>query len=52
MLDFKIKKVIPRFLPYTTKSRLPKHPLLIKIYLRIPLLWRIFGKQSLIIAEK
>jgi ubiquinone/menaquinone biosynthesis C-methylase UbiE len=44
--------VIPRFLPYTTKSALPKTTFLIKIYLRIPLLWRIFGKQTLVIATK
>lgn len=26
---------IPRFLPYTTKSKLPKHPLLIWLYLKV-----------------
>ena len=49
---FQPRVVIPRFLPYTTKSALPKTTLLIKLYLRVPLLWRIFGKQTLVIAAK
>lgn len=51
-LDMKIIKAYPKFLPYTTKSRLPQWPVFIKIYLRFPLLWHIFGKQTFIIAEK
>ena len=49
---FRIMQVIERFLPYTTKSRLPKALILIKIYLRLPLAWRIFGQQSLIVSTK
>jgi len=52
MIDIKVVKVIERFLPYTTKSALPQHPLLVKLYLRLPFLWYFFGQQSLIIAEK
>jgi SAM-dependent methyltransferase len=45
-------KVIPRFLPYTVKkTRLPRSVLLLRVYLRVPLLWRIFGRQMLIVAE-
>jgi SAM-dependent methyltransferase len=44
--------VIPRFLPYTTKSRLPKAPWLIRLYLRVPLAWRILGKQALVVAVR
>jgi SAM-dependent methyltransferase len=44
--------VIPRFLPYTTKSRLPKAPWLIRAYLRVPLAWRILGKQALVVAVR
>lgn len=49
---FEIKKVVPRFLPYTTKSRLPHSSWLLRFYLRVPLCWRLFGKQMLIVAEK
>jgi SAM-dependent methyltransferase len=43
--------VIPRFLPYTTKSRLPKAPWLVAAYLRCPWAWRLLGKQALVIAR-
>ncbi len=45
-------RVIPRFLPYTTKSRLPQAPWLIRLYLRVPLAWRLLGKQALVVAER
>jgi len=48
---FKIKQTIVRFLPYTTKSRLPKGLFLIKAYLKIPLAWRFLGQQSFIVAQ-
>ncbi|MEO8672515.1 MAG: class I SAM-dependent methyltransferase [Tahibacter sp.] len=44
--------VIPRFLPYTTKSRLPQAPWLVRLYLMIPLAWRILGKQAFVVARK
>lgn len=44
--------VIPRFLPYTTKSRLPQSPWLVSLYLRFPPAWRILGKQTLVVAHK
>jgi len=50
--NYKVLKVIPRFLPYTTKSLLPKSSIILKIYLKLPIIWRFFGKQMLIIAEK
>jgi SAM-dependent methyltransferase len=45
-------EVRPRFLPYTTKSRLPKWPWLVRIYLACPFLHPIFGKQAWIVAVK
>lgn len=42
---------VTRFLPYTSKSRLPQTPLLIKTYLRVPLAWRVLGQQSFVVAE-
>ena len=49
---FKIEKVIPKFLPFTTKSKFPKHPLWVKLYLKIPLVWKILGKQSFLLVRK
>jgi SAM-dependent methyltransferase len=52
MTGFRTKKVIARFLPYTTKSRLPQHPLLVRAYLAFPPAWRLLGKQTLYLGEK
>jgi SAM-dependent methyltransferase len=52
MAGFKTDKVIARFLPYTTKSRLPQHPLLVRAYLAFPPAWLVFGKQTLYLGEK
>jgi ubiquinone/menaquinone biosynthesis C-methylase UbiE len=47
---FSVNECIPRFLPYSTKSRLPKSLIGLKVYLRVPLLWKIFGKQTFVRA--
>lgn len=49
---FAIERSVPRFLPYTmVNSR--EYPLfLLRLYLRMPLVWRILGKQFLIVARK
>jgi SAM-dependent methyltransferase len=44
--------LVVRFLPYTTKSRLPQSPRLVRTYLRLPLAWRLLGKQTLYVAER
>ena len=49
---FAIEEVRPRFLPYTVKSRLPKSGLLLKIYLRLPPLQLLMGKQMFLVAAK
>ncbi len=49
---FRICKLVPQFLPYSSKSRLPSFPWLVATYLRMPLVWRIFGAQMLIVAKK
>jgi hypothetical protein len=49
---FSMRRVIPRFLPYSFRGVLPPSPLLTKIYLRIPVLWRLLGKQFLVIGVK
>lgn len=48
---FEVERLIPRFLPYTTKSRLPRARWLVRLYLRTPLAWRVLGKQTLLVAR-
>lgn len=48
---FVVERLIPRFLPYTVKSRLPKSARLVRWYLRVPLAWRLLGKQTLLVAR-
>ena len=45
-------RVIPRFLPYSTKGRLPLRAALVRMYLRVPLAWRVLGRQTLYVAER
>ena len=52
MAGFETKRIITRFMPYTTKSRLPQHPLLVRAYLSFPPLWLLMGKQTLYLGEK
>jgi SAM-dependent methyltransferase len=49
---FEITELIGRFLPYTTKSAIPKHRLLVRLYLRFRPLWLLVGKQFLIVGKK
>lgn len=52
LLDMQLIRVIGRFLPYTTKSLLPQSPVLVRLYLRFPPAWWLFGKQSFVIAQR
>jgi SAM-dependent methyltransferase len=47
---FVTERLIVRFLPYTTKGRLPGLPWLVRLYLRSPVLWRWFAGQTLYIG--
>src|SRR5262249_7598304 len=49
---FKIAASIPRFLPYTMVNRRPVPMALVSMYLKIPLAWRFFGKQFLVVGQK
>lgn len=51
-LGFSLKKRVLKFLPFTTRSRYPAKALFVKIYLRVPLIWRILGKQTFLVFEK
>lgn len=49
---FTVEECCDRFLPYTMAGG-PKYPLLfIRLYLRMRLAWRIFGKQFLVVGRK
>ena len=50
-MGFKIDVMIPQFLPYSTKGR-PASPQLLKLYLKLPLLWKVLGGQMFIKASK
>jgi len=49
---FHVTEKIDRFLPYTMSGG--KNPPLftVKLYLKLSLLWRFFGKQFLVVAQK
>jgi SAM-dependent methyltransferase len=49
---FALRVLRSRFLPYTSKSRLPRRPWIVALYLRMPFIWHLFGQQMLIVAEK
>jgi hypothetical protein len=52
LTGFEINKIYPKFLPYTTKSTVSKHDLLVKVYLRVSLTWRLIGKQAFVVGQK
>jgi len=49
---YEIERQVPRFLPFSMHGRKPTANWMIKLYLRMPLLWRLFGKQFLVVARK
>ncbi len=49
---FSIEKLVARFLPYTTKSRYPPWPILVRLYLLVPIAHHFMGGQMFIVANK
>jgi len=50
--DFTIEKSYSKFLPYNM-VRVKERPLfLVSLYIRFPFLWKIFGKQFLVVSKK
>jgi SAM-dependent methyltransferase len=49
---FEPERVIPRYLPYSFRGILPPSPRLTRAYLRMPIAWRLLGKQFLVIGRK
>jgi len=53
MYNFKLKVNYPKFLPYTTKSKIPQFPWLVWLYLKLmPISGFLFGQQSFLVFEK
>ena len=48
---FEVIYLRKRFLPYTSKSSIPKAPWLVWLYIKFPLAQYIMGKQTLVIAK-
>jgi SAM-dependent methyltransferase len=48
---YRIQECIAKFVPYTMVNRRPPPLFLIKMYLRLRWVWRIFGKQFVVIAQ-
>lgn len=51
-VGFTLERVIPRFLPYTMSDGRQYPLLFVRLYLRLPIAWRLFGRQFLIVATK
>jgi SAM-dependent methyltransferase len=49
---FEVTELIGRFMPFSTRSALPKHPFFVKLYLAFPPVWRILGRQFFIAGKK
>lgn len=53
VVGYKLVKDIERFMPFTTKSKIPQAQWMVRAYLRLmPLSGRFMGEQSLIMFEK
>jgi SAM-dependent methyltransferase len=52
LTGFEIERVVPRFLPYTLINA-PQPPLIaLRLYLKLPWLWWIKGRQFFVVARK
>jgi SAM-dependent methyltransferase len=45
-------KIVPRFLPYSFRGKLPPSPALTRRYLRMPAAWRVLGKQFFVVGQR
>lgn len=49
---FNITRSVARFLPFTLVDA-PRYPLFtLRVYLALPIAWKVFGRQFLVVAEK
>jgi len=45
-------KILPKLLPYSFNGVLPPSVRMTQLYLRLPLAWRLLGKQFLVIGRR
>jgi hypothetical protein len=51
-VGFRTERCLSKFMPYTAVGRAQYPAVAIKAYLTLPLAWRIFGKQFLVVAQR
>jgi SAM-dependent methyltransferase len=49
---FRVTHTVPRFLPYSMSEGRPVPLQLVSAYVKLPLAWRVFGKQFVVVAER
>jgi hypothetical protein len=49
---FSIQLKIPRFLPFSMSTGRTPPLFLVRLYLKLPVVWPLFGKQFLVIGRK
>jgi SAM-dependent methyltransferase len=49
---FEPERIVPRYLPYSFRGILPPSRRLTSLYLRMPLAWKLLGKQFLVIGRR
>ena len=49
---FEPERIIPRYLPYSFRGILPPSPTLTRLYLRATPVWKLLGKQFLVVGRK
>ena len=49
---FTVEESIDRFLPYTMVNRRHFPAILVSTYLALPVIWKVFGKQFLVVGRK
>ena len=52
LIGFEVEKSLGRFLPFTMAGKKDAPVELVRLYLKIPVAWRILGKQFLVIAKR
>ena len=52
LANFEVEVVQARTLPYTFRNRLPSAPWIVDLYLKMPWLWGIFGKQFFLVGRR
>jgi len=52
LVGFAVERIEPRFLPYSMSQGFTPPVGFIALYLRVPFLWRKFGRQFLVVARK